>query len=256
MVYDVKDYVKASDLLPGLGIPCVYIHDSLNKKIAELGGQKFPEGLVVDKDDFLTVESLPKMVKGTWLNYPFEKITQLGMTGKIKFHRSFGARINLLKLAGYKKEDFESLVQRENYFLPGAHEFIDYFSHLPKFLLTGGVLDDALACAARLGIEGVIANEVGFDINGKMNGHYDAYVNGNKGEITEALRKYFGFIYGGGDSSTDIGILEHSDFFFAGPKSKQNLIDAAKKHKNAIIVPKNQSLAYVIRELEKQKIKV
>ncbi len=254
--YQVNEYRAYPELIKTLGIPTVYAHESLIKRIEALKpDEKIPEALVVDKDDFLTEEALPALVRGTLIFPAFEFITALGMKGHLDFRKSYGLRINMLKLAGYMEEDFRKLAKKHNYFLPGADEFISYFD-MPRIIVSGGVLEEALECAAVLGIDAVIANDAGFQSNGSINGHHYAYVNGNKGEIVRELRKYFSFIYGGGDSSTDVGIMENSDVFVAGPRSKEKLIMAARMHEHAILVPSQEPLSYAIAELEKYRLKI
>jgi phosphoserine phosphatase len=255
MKYNVSDYHPYSGILSDLAIPTVFMHENLIEKIESLKPEeKLPKVLVIDKDDFITEEALPFLVHGTMLEPVFHYITKLGMEGKLDFRKSYASRINALKLFGYSSSDFKDLAYQPEFLLSGTADFIAYFD-MPKIIVSGGVLEEVLETAALLGIDAVIANELGFKKDGRINGHHHAYVNGNKGEITKAIRKYFGFIYGGGDSATDIGIMENSDIFIAGPRSKEKLIAAASKYKNAIIVPKNKPLSYAIEELEKMKIK-
>lgn len=255
MRYNINEYHPFPGMLANLAIPTVFAHERLIGKIESLKPEeKLPHALVIDKDDFITEEALPFLVHGTMLEPAFSYITKLGMEGKLDFKKSYGLRINALKVFGYTSKDFRNLPHKKEFFLSGATEFLNYFE-MPKIIVSGGVLEEALETAAILGIDAVVANELGFRRDGRINGHHHAYVNGNKGEIVKELRNYFHFIYGGGDSATDIGIMENSDVFIAGPRSKEKLILAARNYHGAIFVPENKPLSYAIEELEKMKIK-
>ncbi len=128
--------------------------------------------LMSDMDATVVVgETIDDIAEILGVGDQISKITEQAMLGKINYHEAIDKRLELLK--GTPKDKIIEIARKVN-FASGAREMMNEINarKIDSFLISGGFTIFTDIVSEELGFRQHLSNELGFDENDLLNGHF------------------------------------------------------------------------------------